>query len=516
MIRIQQNKLIPRWFRQSKPEDKQFEIIMTAVNKLVDFVAPTYGPAANKAIIKKAIYRMVVDDGVQIARDFELPDDAENAVIDVIKQAAIRTNDRAGDGTTGSLLMLRAIMKQIQKLSVRNGWKIEKELKQAVKEATDQIKAMARKIDNKQDLKRVAMIAYNNEPIAEMISDLLYQVGPEGKVSIEMSHALETTSHKTEGIGWKGGYLSPYMITDPQRNEAELLKCPILVTSYRLTNANDVLPIMNKLLEAGKRELLIVSDGVESDALATLIVNRVQGKFMAVAVSLPHVNKQEFLEDLCVLTGATLFGEDKGNRVDNAVVADLGSAARVVVNSDETLIAGAKGKENEIEDLKLKIRAALDENPRDNRREELESRLARVVNGVATIKVGAPTEAEQKALKYKIEDAIHATKAALKGGVIPGGGQALRNIVTSSELLNNAMKEPSKQLFDNVKMTPVRVYEGEAFNVVTEEKGDFMEVGVADPADVIIAGIESATSIASLLCTVFGSLVEETNNPQNN
>lgn len=491
-------------------QERTFSIIMDAVRNLTKFIAPTFGPRANKVIIDKQLYRMVVDDGVQIARDYEVKDAAENAVVKVIKETAIRTNDRVGDGTTGSLIILHAIMEQIASLGVHDGRKIKNELKQGFEDVKNKLLKIARPIVSRDDIERVARISFDNPEIAKLIADTLHKIGKDGSVILEKGNTMETIVERHDGIEFNQGYVSPYMITDPQRAVAELEKPYILVTSYRLTNANDVLGVMNALIEKGKRELLLVCESIESDALATIIVNRMQGKFVCVAVQAPQGNKEQFLQDIATLTGATLFTESKGNRLDQVTVDMLGRAGRALVRQKQTTIVGGKGKKAEIEEAKNNIKALLANNPRESEKQELELRLARFLNGVAVIKVGAPTETEQKELKYKVEDAVNATKAAMRSGVVPGAGRALSSIIsTTSPILNNALKSPSRRLFENMGIETMPMKEGEAYNFVTAEKGDYFKVGVIDPVEVLIAGVESAVSIASVLVTTHGILVEE-------
>ncbi len=495
-----------------------FQIILSAIRKMTDFIAPTFGPAANKVIIDRPMYRMVVDDGVQIARDFELSDTAENAVVRIIKEVAIKTNDRVGDGTTGSLIMLRAIMDEVAKQNNKDGRLISGELKKAAEEAKNQLLSLARKISKREDIERVARISFDNPEIASLISNLLIKIGKDGVITLEQSNTMSTISERQDGIEFNSGYISPYMITDPQRAEANFTNPYILVTSYRLTNANDVIPIMNALMAQGKRELLIIADNVESDALATLVVNRMQGKFIAVAVqSLQGEDKQQFLEDICVLTGATLFTETKGNRIDQATIESLGKASRAIVRQRKTTIVGGKGRKVDIEKAKQNIHAQLESNPREGEKSELNIRLARFINGVAVIKVGAPTEAEQKSLKYKVEDVINATKAAMRGGVVAGAGMALNRLTTSSPILNKALKSPWNQLMANAGIDDLTyVKSNDVLNIVTGESGDYFKVGVIDPVEVLIAQIESAVSIASILITSHGILVEEKDESHNN
>ena len=485
---------------------------------MVDFIAPTFGPAANKVIIERPMYRMVVDDGVQIARDFELTDAAENAVVKVIKEVAIKTNDRVGDGTTGSLIMLRSIMEEVAKQNFKDGRLISEELKRAADEAKSQLLFDAKKITRCEDIERVARISFDNQEIATLVSGLLTKIGKDGVIALEQSNTMSTTSERQDGIEFNNGYISPYMITDPQRAEANFANPYILVTSYRLTNANDVIPIMNALMAQGKRELLIIADNVESDALATLIINRMQGKFVTVAVQCPQgEDKQQFLEDICTLTGATLFTETKGNRVDQATVEMLGKANRAVIKQKKTTIVGGKGHKSDIEKAKQKIHAQLESNPRESEKEALYLRLARFINGVAVVKVGAPTEAEQKSLKYKVEDVINATKAAMRGGVVAGAGVALSGITTSSPILNKALRAPAIQLCENMSIEYAfdSKKKSEAYNMVTKERGDYFKIGVIDPVEVLIAQIESAVSIASILVTSHGILCEEPDKQNN-
>lgn len=488
-----------------------FQTIMSAVNKMVDFIAPTYGPAANKAIIDKQIYRMVVDDGVQIARDFELSDEGENAVVKVIREVAIKTNDLVGDGTTSSLIMLRAIMQEVAKLNVRDGRMITEELKRAAEEAKEELLKKAKKISTKAEIEQVARISFDNPKIAAIIAELLFKVGKEGVIEIDQSNTLDTIAEHAEGIEIERGFISPYLINDPVRMMATLERPYILITNYAITNAHDLLPIMEKVIKEGnKREMVIIADNIESDALATLIQNRLRATFMGVAIQTPStLDKAQFLEDLAILTGATVFTQEKGNRLDAAEIKHLGRAKKVVVRQNKSVIIGAEGKRSIIEAEKNGIRALLEGNLKENDRQKLQLRLARLNNGVAVIKVGAPTETEAKALKYKVEDAVNATKAALAGGIVCGSGIALSQIHTSSPILNRALQYPFKQLKENIGVDDMDLKPNEAYNAVTREAGPFMKVGVIDPVDVLIAGINSAVSIASMLVTTHGILVEE-------
>lgn len=483
-----------------------FQTIMAAVNKLVDFVAPTFGPSGNKAIIDKNIYKMVVDDGVQIARDFELEDDGENAVLRVIKETAIKTNDRVGDGTTGSMIVLRAIMQEVAKLNVKDGQKISYELKKAAAEAKEQLIAQARTISSREDIERVAQISFDNPKIAGLIADLLHKLGKEGVIEIENSNTLDTITEHSEGLEIRSGSLSPYITMNPERMDMTLNNPYILLTSYRVTEASDVLPIMEKLIkEKGKREFILIADNVESYALQVLVTNTLQRKFTGIAIAIPQgPDKVQFLEDIALLTGGTVFGEDKGNRLDSAEIDMLGQAEKVVIRPGKTVIYGAKGDAEKIEAEKTKIRSELEKPLRESEKIKYETRLARLGNGVAVIKVGAPTDTETKTLKYKVEDAVNATKSALSGGVVKGAGITLAQISTSSDILNRALRAPMIQIQKNLG------WDGEVIMPnATHDPLPLVGEDVIDPVEVLIAGIESAVSIASLLITTHGILVEE-------
>lgn len=491
--------------------DKTFEVIKSAVNKLVDFVRPTLGPSGNKVIIQKNLYRMVVDDGVQIARDFEFNDPAENAVMNVIRETAVKTNDRVGDGTTGSLIMLQSIINEVARKSRRDGRRIAEELKRGATEAKSQLLKIAKKIKTKEELKKVSLIAFDSEPIAELISDIYTKIGHDGVVTIDKSQTMETTAEMTEGVKIERGYVSPYMVTNPDRMEAIVEKPYILFTDYRLTEHNDILPILNKMAEASKRELVIFCENIEHHALATVVLNKLQGKFLTVAVNLPSVDDRKvFLEDLANMTGGKVFTESKGDKLQDATIGDLGRADRFICGQEESVIVGPRGNKAEIATAIKNLRSAVDKETNEKKKHNLLYRLGRYTNRIAVIRVGAPTDNEQKALKYKVEDAVNAVRVAYKGGVVPGGGWALLGIKTSSLILNEALKRPNLQLLENIGDYgfPGPFKSNEAYNVVTGKWGDFLEIGVMDPVDVLIAAIESAVSIASILVTCSGIIVE--------
>lgn len=498
-------------------KDGTFDTIRSAVNRTVDFVRPTYGPASNKVIVSKVLNKMVIDDGVQIVRDLELPDQAENAVLNVIREVAVKTNDRVGDGTTSSLIMLQAIIDQVAKKRRWDGRRIEIELKRGLEEAKEQLRAQARQIKTKEELKKVARISFDNEAIAEMIAEIYAKLGRDGMITVDKSPTLDTAYEMSEGITIDRGYISPYMIINPERMESVLEKPYILITDYRLTEANDILPIMNEMAKENKRELIIVAENVEQGALATAIVNKLQGKFLVIAITAPKngEDRKIFLEDIALMTGARMFTESKGDKLEEAKVKDLGRAERIIVRRDDTVIIGPKGKKADIATSINALRTAIDSEPKESRKKELQTRLAHFTNTIAVIKVGAPTENEQKALKYKVDDAVNAVKEAYRGGVVAGSGIALAGLETSSPILNEALKYPARQLRENMGLDgDPDMHPDHVLNVVTGKSGKFMDVGVADPVEVLIAGVESAVSIASVLLTSTGMIVEAPKKPK--
>ncbi len=496
-----------------------FDIIKSTVDKAVDLVAPTYGPSGNKVIISKVTHALVVDDGVQIMRDLELPDANENAILKVIREVAIKTNDRAGDGTTGSMIMLGSIVDGVAHIGRRDGHKIENELKHALSEATEQLRASAKEVKTLDDLKKVAMISFSDPEISGIIAETWHKVGKEGSVTLDTSPSMKTTAELSEGITFKSGYIHPVMVNSPERLESVIEKPYILITDYRLTEAADLLPILNMLAAAGKARLVVIADNVEQQALAVMIVNqphvfnqqtKTQGQVQSVAIVAPGGDHRlSILEDIAMLTGGRVFSQTRGDKISEAKLEDLGQADRFIAKATSSVIIGAKGNKATIRKGIADLSAAILTADSQKEKEGLEKRLAFYTNKVAVIKVGAPTENEYKALRYKVEDAVNSVRAAFRGGVVCGGGIGLSRVKTSSKLLNAALQEPHRRLLDNMGLEEVALKEGEALNVVSGKVGKYMDVGVADPVDVLIAGVESAVSIASLLCTTSGMIVEK-------
>ena len=465
-----------------------FSLAVDAVNEMILLVASTYGPSSNKVIIGKPHWVAVLDDGAAIVREYEDKDPAKNEILKIVKEIAFRTNDRVGDGTTGSLLMGRAILNSIAQSGNIDGKKVEEELKAGLEDFKSQISKKAHKIKTQQELEAVARVSFDNPEMAKMIAELIYKIGADGVIAIEETQGFETSYEHVEGLEFNKGLLSPYLVTDANRRDTRFKNPYILVTDYRLTEPKSIVGLMEKLVEKGKRELVIIAEGVEGAALSTCVTNRMNGAFNTIVVEAPMNRRDEFYEDVCLLTGATLISEKTGIRFNDVDVKHLGSADQVIGRLDKTTIVGGNGGKKE---LKAKLKNLREElgKAKGSAKEQIKERIGKITGGVAVIKIGAPTEQELKALKYKLEDAVNATKVAFAGGVVPGAGVALANIKTSSEILNRALKQPRKQLLENMGV---------------EET----DPNVFDPVDVLIAGVESAVSIASLLATTKGIIVE--------
>lgn len=499
-------------------EKNAFDVIKKTVDKAVNIIKPTYGPAANKVIISRFTHKLAVDDGVQIARDLEFQDPYENAVLNIIRETAVKTNDRIGDGTTSSLIVLQGLIEEISKKARIEGGKIEKELKDALEDFKKQMLKQARPVKTKADLLKVARISFNDPKIAETIAEVWFKMGPDGIVTVDRSGTMETTSEVEEGIKVNRGYISPYMVNIPNKMEALIEKPYILMTDFRLTEVNDILPIMNALVAEKIFQLVLICDNIEQNALATAIVNKMQGTFNLVAINKPTDDESNTaLEDIAMMVGAKFFSMKKGDKLNEAKIEDLGRADRFISRREESVIVGPRGDKKDIEkaikDLKFAILGAKTE----DYKKKLQERLARITNKVGVIKVGAPTENESKALQYKVDDAVNAVHAAFKSGVVCGAGLALANIKTKSEILNAALKAPFRQLKENMGIdSHDPLAKDEALNVVTMEQGNYMDVGVMDPVDVLIAGVESAVSIANILASTQAIIVEEAEKKENN
>lgn len=466
-------------------------LIFNAVDKLVDFVKCTYGPAQNKIIVQRGLKQEIIDDGVETAKQFELPDEFENSVIQFVKEVAQKTNDRVGDGTTSSLIMLQALMKVIKE-DKRPARQVITELQVGLEDFKKQITAKSRQITSKEDLRKVAYISFNNDKMADIISDILFELGHDAIVTVEESRSLETTYNVVKGLQFPRGFASPYFINNAEKAETILEKPYIFVTDREIVDAKELVPLMNKVIATGNRQLVIIADDVRGEALATLVINYMKGVGLFPAIKAPYYSndKYEFLMDVAELTGSSFVMGDLGKKIEEMELGDLGMADKVIITKDSTTIVGGHGKN--IEEYISKMKAIIDTTDSELKKDKIRERLAKLTSGVAVIRVGGATENEMRALRYKVDDAVNATRVAFKNGVVPGAGTTLMQIETSSPILNAALQVPHMVLLDNMEINQLEIGED-----------------IIDPVEVLIAGVESAVSIVSLLINTKGILVEE-------
>jgi len=448
-------------------QGKEFEVIMSAVNKLAELVKPTYGPSNNKIIIGKGFGVSVLDDGVQIAKDLELEDDAENYVLKLIREVAVKTNERVGDGTTSSLILLQAILKESMK-SGKTQREIVRELEKGLSEAIFMINVCSRPIKTQEDLEKVARISFDNAEIAKLLADIIFKIGENGLIDVQASQGASVESEIVAGYKSLSGFVSPYMANE--NDKCVINDAIILTTDKAFYNNAEIVPIMEMVLKSGKSNLVVFCKDFSGEALTTAILNKIKGSFKLLAIK---ANEQD-MNDIALLTGS------KHVLIDTKIEpTDFGFAKKVVSGLDFTKIIDGGGD-------KVGISETVNELKKDKANDR---RVANLTNSVAVIKVGAKTESEAKALQFKVEDASNAIKVAYKGGVVKGAGVTLSGLQTSSEILNSAMQYPSKQLIENM--------------------GQFtMTDDIIDPTEVVIAGLESAVSIAKLLLETRGIIYD--------
>lgn len=459
-----------------KSDTKQ--TIISAVTKYAEMIVPTYGPAGKSVLIATNEFSLkAADDGHAASVEVELENEFENAVVSYIKESTEKTNSRVGDGTTTSVILTKAIVDQVltdDPFADSSNYRKVKEIQKATQEAVEYIKSKAKKVETADELYKVAYNSYNNEKIARLIADTLFKIGRDGVLVIEDSHSSETEIEEVEGVELEKGFASPYFITD---KESAILNEPaVLLVNHRLERFKDVVPVLKELIQTqGKKEFVIVADGFGEEFLGHMIMNKIQGAFSPLLVEAPGFGdgKQDNLKNIAAVVGATIFDE-KVHKLAEAKVADLGTVKKVISKKDKTILIG--GNEWKIEARVESLEKELEESTVEFTKEKLKRTIASLRGGIAIIKVGAHTENEQKSIKMKVEDAVNATKVAFKDGVVDGAGQVFAEIETSSALLNVALKAPRKQLEVNGK--------------------EFLDENVTDPAGVLIAALETASSIA--------------------
>ena len=495
------------------------------VDALANAVKVTLGPKGRNVVLdKKFGDPTITNDGVTIARDIELSDPFENMGAQLVKEVSIKTNDVAGDGTTTATLLAQAMIQEGMRnvAAGANPMVLKKGIELAVSRLVEEIKNKAIPVSGKNEIAQVATVSCRDEEIGGLIAEAMEKVGNDGVITVEESKSLETGLNVVEGMQFDRGYLSPYMVTDTDRMESVIDNPAILITDRKISAIADLLPTLEKVVKTGK-ELLIIAEDVDGEALATLVVNRLRGTFKAVAVKAPGFGdrRKAMLEDIAILTGGTVITEDMGRKLDSVELTDLGTARQVRISKDETTIVDGAGSKDMIAQRVAQIRAQLAETTSDFDKEKLQERLAKLSGGVAVIEVGAATEVEMKDKKLRIEDALNATRAAVEEGIVAGGGttyidimdaldsiDAKGDVATGVALVKRAIEEPVRQIAYNAGLEGSVVVEkvkhtdkGIGFNALTEEYEDMVSAGIVDPAKVTRSALQNAASIASLVLT---------------
>ncbi|MCF0157266.1 chaperonin GroEL [Veillonella caviae] len=495
------------------------------VDQLANAVKVTLGPKGRNVVLdKKFGAPTITNDGVTIARDIELPDPFENMGAQLVKEVATKTNDVAGDGTTTATVLAQAMIQEGMRnvAAGANPMILKKGIETAVNTLVEEVKKRAIKVSGKAEIAQVASVSAADEEIGGLIAEAMEKVGNDGVITVEESKGLQTALNVVEGMQFDRGYISPYMVTDPDRMEAVMDNPYILITDRKISAIADMLPTLEKVVKVGK-ELLIIAEDVEGEALATLVVNRLRGTFKAVAVKAPGFGdrRKAMLEDIAILTGGTVITEDMGRKLDSVELEDLGTARQVRISKDETTIIDGVGNKEVIAQRVNQIRAQVEETTSDFDREKLQERLAKLSGGVAVIEVGAATEVEMKDKKLRIEDALNATRAAVEEGIVAGGGttfidiipaldtlEATGDVQTGINLVKRAVEEPVRQIAYNAGLEGSVVVEkvkntdaGVGFNALTEEYVDMVKAGIVDPAKVTRSALQNAASIAALVLT---------------
>jgi len=509
--------------------------LKSGADKLANAVKVTLGPKGRNVVLDKGFGSpTITNDGVSIAKEIELEDKIENLGAEIVKEVAEKANDVAGDGTTTAVLLAQAIIKEGLKnvASGANPLAIKRGIEKGVKKVVEALRAMKKDIKAKEEKAQVATISAESKEIGNLISEVMEEVGRDGVITVEESKTFGLEKEIVKGLQFDRGYVSPYMITDTERMEAVYEDPYILITDRKISALNEILPVLEKIAQSGKKELVIIADEIEGEALATLVVNKLRGTFSALAVKAPGFGdrKKEMLQDIAVVTGGELISEEVGLKLENVELNMLGSARRVVATKENTTIIEGRGDKEKIEARISQIKKELEASDSDFDKEKLQERLAKLAGGVGVIKVGAATEVEQKAKQHKIEDALAATRAAVEEGIVPGGGVALLRASFSLEkeevegeekvgleILKRALEEPIRQIAKNAGVDGAVVAQkvkeskeqGFGFNAETLKYENLMDSGIVDPTKVVRSALENAASAASMFLTTEAVVVEK-------
>jgi len=509
------------------------------VNKLANTVKITLGPKGRNVVLdKKFGSPLITNDGVTIAKEIELEDPFENMGAQLVKEVATKTNDVAGDGTTTATVLAQAMIREGLKnvAAGANPMILKRGIQKAVDAAVAGIQEISQKVKGKKDIARVASISANDDTIGELIAEAMEKVSNDGVITVEESKTMGTNLEVVEGMQFDRGYVSAYMVTDTEKMEAVMEEPYILITDKKLSNVQELLPILEQIVQQGKK-LVIIAEDVEGEALSTLIVNKLRGTFTSVAVKAPGFGdrRKAMLEDIAILTGGQVITQEVGLDLKEAKLSMLGRAEKVVVQKENTIIVGGKGDQKKIKDRIASIKAQIEETTSDFDREKLQERLAKLAGGVAVIQVGAATETEMKEKKLRIEDALAATRAAVEEGIVSGGGTAFINVQpkvkklldtlsgdekTGAQIVLRALEEPIRQIAANaglegsVILEKVRSSEpGIGFDALNEQYVNMIEAGIVDPAKVTRSALQNAASIASMVLTTESLVADKPEKP---
>lgn len=510
--------------------DQARQKVLSGVSKLAAAVRATMGPKGRNVVIEKKYGGpMVTKDGVSVAKEIDLEDPFENIGAQLVREAATKTNDAAGDGTTTATVLAHAMMEEGMKhlSSGSNAILIKRGIEKAVAAVTDFLQKMCKDVSKKEEYAAVATISAQDTEIGDVIADVISDVGKDGVVTVEAGQTLGLEKEYVEGMQFENGYISPYFVTDPARMEATFEKAYILITDKKISSIQEILPLLESLAQRGRKELVIIAENVEGEALATLVVNKLRGTFSTLAIKAPAFGdrRKEILKDIAALTGGRFISEEIGLKLENTTFDDLGTARRVVADKDKTLIVGGSGKKSEIDARVNEIKGQLETTKSDFDREKLQERLAKISGGVAVIKVGAATEVEQKEKQHRVEDALSATRAAAEEGIVAGGGTAYIRALKALEKLQAETKDkdeklgieivklsltsPTRNIAENAgvsgEVVVAKVKESKdnvGYNALTGEYTDLVKDMVIDPKKVTRSALENAASVASMFLTL--------------
>jgi chaperonin GroEL len=507
---------------------------MKGVNILADAVVVTLGPKGRNVALEKSWGApTITKDGVTVAKEIQLEDQLENMGAQMVKEVASKTSDVAGDGTTTATVLARSIMAEGTKMVAagHDPMALKRGIDRAVEKVVESLKASSKAVKGREEIAQVGNVSANGDAtIGDIIADAMDKVGKEGVITVEEAKSLETTLEVVEGMQFDRGYLSPYFVTDPETMKVELEDPYILIHEKKISGMKDLLPLLEQIAQSAK-PFLIIAEDLEGEALATLVVNKIRGTLHCAAVKAPGFGdrRKAMLEDVATLTGGKMVAEELGVKLENVTLADLGRAKRVTIDKDNTTIIDGSGKKTDIEGRIKQIRAQVEETTSDYDREKLQERLAKLVGGVAVIKVGAATEIEMKEKKARVEDAMHATRAAVEEGIVPGGGVALVRAASALDgvklaeeeqvgvrIVRRALEEPARRIASNagwesaVVLDKIRTGKGGfGFNAAKEEFSDLFKDGIVDPTKVVRTALQNAASIAGLLLTSEAAIAEK-------